>query len=72
MKRSLDRFSATNARQGKVVELCFFGGLSVEEIAEFLAVSPKTVKRDRAVAKVWLHRELRCSDGDLSGTMGES
>ena len=46
-------------RRGRVVEMKFFGGLSVEEIAEVLHVSPDTVKRDWKLAKAWLGRELR-------------
>jgi RNA polymerase sigma factor (TIGR02999 family) len=44
--------------QGRLVELRFFGGLTVEEAAEVLGVSPTTVKREWAVAKGWLHRAL--------------
>jgi RNA polymerase sigma factor (TIGR02999 family) len=44
--------------QGRVVELRFFGGLTVEETAEVLGISPATVKREWAVAKGWLHRAL--------------
>ena len=46
-------------RRGRVVEMKFFGGLNVEEIAEVLRVSPDTVKRDWKLAKAWLGRELR-------------
>jgi RNA polymerase sigma factor (TIGR02999 family) len=46
-------------RRGRVVEMKFFGGLSVDEIAEVLRVSPDTVKRDWKLAKAWLGRELR-------------
>jgi RNA polymerase sigma factor (TIGR02999 family) len=46
-------------RRGKVVEMKFFGGLNVDEIAEVLRVSPDTVKRDWKLAKAWLGRELR-------------
>lgn len=67
---ALERLSQLDARQGRVVELRFFGGLSVEETAEFLNISPKTVKRDWAVAKVWLQGELRRYDGNLSNTVG--
>jgi RNA polymerase sigma-70 factor, ECF subfamily len=45
-------------RKARVVELRFFGGLSVEETAEFLRISPETVLRDWKMAKVWLLREL--------------
>ena len=46
-------------RRGRVVEMKFFGGLTVEEIAVVLRVSPDTVKRDWKLAKAWLGRELR-------------
>ena len=45
-------------RQGQIVELRFFGGLNVEETAEVLGISPATVKREWAVAKLWLEREM--------------
>ncbi len=50
---------AVDARAAKVVELKFFGGLEVEEIAEVLGIGSATVKRDWALARAWLHRELR-------------
>jgi RNA polymerase sigma factor (TIGR02999 family) len=55
---SLKTLAAFDARKSKVVELRFFGGLSVEETAEVLKVSPITVMRDWGLAKVWLLREL--------------
>lgn len=70
LDEALDRLSKLDPRQGQIVELRFFGGLSVEETAQFIGVSPKTVKRDWAVAKVWLHGELRRGDGDIPKTMG--
>ena len=45
-------------RQGHIVELRFFGGLTIEEVGEVLSVSPATVKREWNTAKLWLHREL--------------
>jgi len=48
-----------NARQAQIVEMRYFAGLSVEETAEALGISPATVKRDWLVARAWLHRELR-------------
>jgi len=56
--QALERLDALDPRQGKLVELRFFGGLSLEEAAEVLGVSPATVKRDWAVARAWLQREL--------------
>ncbi|MGA2275936.1 MAG: sigma-70 family RNA polymerase sigma factor [Bryobacteraceae bacterium] len=55
---ALKDLSALDARKGKVVELRFFGGLSVEETAEALKISPETVMRDWKFAKSWLRREL--------------
>ena len=55
---ALIALAASDARASRVVELRFFGGLSVEETAEVLKVSPETVKRDWNWAKVWLLREL--------------
>lgn len=55
---ALTRLSELDARKGRVVELRFFGGLSVEETAEVLQISPNTVLRDWRTAKAWLHREL--------------
>jgi RNA polymerase sigma-70 factor, ECF subfamily len=59
LDEALGRLAVIDPRQSKIVELRFFGGLTVEETSEFLGVSPKTVKRDWAVAKAWLHAELR-------------
>ena len=56
---ALERLAALDVRQAKIVELRFFGGLTVEEAAEVLGISPKTVKRDWSVAKAWLHGELK-------------
>ena len=51
-------FEAIDPRAAKVVELKFFGGLEIDEIADLLAISPATVKRDWTMARAWLHREL--------------
>jgi RNA polymerase sigma factor (TIGR02999 family) len=56
---SLQLLESFDPRGAKVIELRFFGGLSVEETAEVLGVSPKTVKRDWAAARVWLLKEMR-------------
>ena len=59
---ALEALEATDPRKSRVVELRFFGGLSVQETADALAVSPETVMRDWRLAKMWLLRELdRCS-----------
>ena len=55
---ALERLEALDARQGRIVELRFFSGLTVEEIAEVMQISTPTVKREWSSAKAWLHREL--------------
>jgi len=55
---ALTKLAQLDARKARVVELRFFGGLEVEEAAEFLKLSPVTVLRDWKMAKAWLHREL--------------
>jgi RNA polymerase sigma factor (TIGR02999 family) len=56
---ALEDLARLEPRQARVVEMRFYGGLSIEETAEVLGTSPATVKRDWAVARAWLHRELR-------------
>ena len=56
---ALEKLSESYPRQGQLVELRFFGGLSVAETAAALDVAPITVKRDWALARAWLHREMR-------------
>ena len=56
---ALSSLAVVDERKSQVVELRFFGGLSVEETAEVLKVSPDTVKRDWRLARTWLLRELR-------------
>ena len=56
---ALERLAAIDARQARLVELRFFGGLTVEEAAAVLDVAAITVKRDWALARTWLFRELR-------------
>ena len=55
---ALERLAAIDPRKSRVVELRFFGGLSVEEAATVLHVAPNTVLRDWRLAKAWLHREI--------------
>jgi len=55
---ALQKLEALDPDQGRIVELRFFGGLTVEETATVLGISPATVKREWAVAKGWLYREL--------------
>ena len=63
---ALTALNEVDARKSKVVELRFFGGLSVEETAEFLKVSADTVLRDWRLAKAWLLRELKNVDTNKS------
>jgi RNA polymerase sigma factor (TIGR02999 family) len=58
LDEALTALSKINPRKGRVVELRYFGGLSVEESAEVLQISPETVMRDWKTAKLWLFREL--------------
>lgn len=60
---ALESLEQVDAQQARIVELRFFGGMTVEETAEVLGVSPRTVKRDWAVARAWLHGELAKSNG---------
>jgi RNA polymerase sigma factor (TIGR02999 family) len=62
---ALDALARVDPRKVQVVEMRYFGGLSVEETADVLKVSPVTVMRDWSTAKAWLYRELggRTSDG---------
>jgi RNA polymerase sigma factor (TIGR02999 family) len=58
LDEALERLAAMDEQQSRIVELRFFSGLTVEETAEVLSISPATVKRDWSMAKAWLHREL--------------
>ena len=55
---ALDNLTAFDPRKGRVFELRYFGGMSVEEVADALKVSPVTVARDWRMAKIWLRREI--------------
>jgi RNA polymerase sigma factor (TIGR02999 family) len=55
---ALTNLGKIDPQQSKIVELRFFAGLSIEETSEVLHISPATVKRDWAMAKAWLHREM--------------
>jgi RNA polymerase sigma factor (TIGR02999 family) len=63
LDEALSAFSEVAARQAKVVELRYFGGLKEEEIAEVMNISLRTVQRDWEFARVWLARELAHSSG---------
>jgi RNA polymerase sigma factor (TIGR02999 family) len=55
---ALDRLAGIDAQQSRIVELRFFGGLTIEEAGEVLGLSPSTIKREWRLAKAWLRREL--------------
>jgi len=55
---ALTELSRVDERQGKIVEMKFFGGLSAPEISQVLGISRATVDRDWATARVWLHRQM--------------
>jgi RNA polymerase sigma factor (TIGR02999 family) len=61
LDRALDKLAAIDARQARLVELRYFGGLTVDEAAAVLDVAAITVKRDWALARTWLYRELHGS-----------
>jgi RNA polymerase sigma factor (TIGR02999 family) len=61
---AMNALARFDPRKVQVVEMRYFGGLSVEETAEVLKVSPVTVMRDWSAAKAWLHRELTHGTGD--------
>ncbi len=63
---ALEHLGRVDPRKSRVVELRFFGGLSVQETAEVLQVSPETVMRDWRLAKAWLWRELRPDQDDAA------
>jgi len=58
LDEALERLALIDEQQSRIVELRFFSGLTVEETAEVLGISPATVKRDWSMAKAWLHREI--------------
>jgi RNA polymerase sigma factor (TIGR02999 family) len=59
LDEALEALAVFDERKSRVIELRFFGGLSIEETASVLKVSPETVKRDWRLAKAWLQREMR-------------
>jgi RNA polymerase sigma factor (TIGR02999 family) len=58
LDRALQKLEQIDPGEAKIVELRFFGGLTIEETAAALGISPATVKREWTIAKAWLHREL--------------
>jgi RNA polymerase sigma factor (sigma-70 family) len=59
LDQALEKLAHIDSRQSRIVELRFFGGLTEDEIAEVLGVSPRTVKRDWRIARAVLNHELR-------------
>jgi len=59
---ALSSLSSMDPRQAQIVDLRFFGGLSIEDTAQVLGISPATVSREWSTARIWLQRELRRSD----------
>jgi RNA polymerase sigma-70 factor, ECF subfamily len=68
---ALERLARTDERKSRVLEMRFFGGLSVEETAEVLGVAPNTVIRDWNFARAWLRRELSGAGTSDSGKMAK-
>jgi RNA polymerase sigma-70 factor, ECF subfamily len=68
---ALNELAGLYPRKSKVVELRYFGGLSVEEIADVLGVSRNTVIRDWSLAKAWLYQELKKGESDDSRTIAD-
>ena len=66
LDEALNELAKIDLRQSRIVELRYFGGLTIEETAEVISVSPATVKREWMMARAWLHQEL--TDGDLDRT----
>ena|SRR5215472_3289005 len=58
LNEALDRLAKLDSQQGRIVELRYFGGLSIEDTSEFLGISPATVKRSWSSARAWLQREM--------------
>jgi RNA polymerase sigma factor (TIGR02999 family) len=61
LDEALDRLKAIDPRASRIVELHFFGGIPFEEMAKILELSERTIKRDWAMARAWLHKELKKS-----------
>lgn len=63
LEQALTRLEKLNPRQAKVVEMRYFGGMSVEEVASVLGIAPRSVKRDWALARLWLFEEIQKGAG---------
>ena len=67
LDQALTRLAALDTRQARIVELRYFAGLTVEETAEVVGLSTRTVKREWALARAWLRREMARLSGDTGG-----
>jgi RNA polymerase sigma factor (TIGR02999 family) len=67
---ALDCLAKKDARQAQIVELRYFAGLSIEEAADVMRLSSRTVKRDWYLARAWLYREMTGGDRKERGSMG--
>ena len=65
LDEALNRLAQIDSSQGRIIELRYFGGLTIEETAEVMKLSPATIKREWAMARAWLHQAL------TQGTQGE-
>jgi RNA polymerase sigma factor (TIGR02999 family) len=64
LDQALEKLRAIDARRSRIVELRFFGGLTIEETAEVIGVSPGTVRNEWSLARAWLYRELKGGGAD--------
>ena len=67
LDEALDRLAAIDSQQSRVVELRVFAGLSLEETAQALNISPRTVRREWSMAKAWLHRQIKNQRPSMAG-----
>lgn len=70
LDQALKKLRILDPRQEKIVEFRYFGGLSNDEIAEALGISERTVKREWAMARAWLHQQVAGATNHAAGTMG--
>jgi len=66
LDEALEKLAAQDSRKGQIVELRYFGGLTLEEAAAFLKISDRTVRREWRMARTWLYRALSGEEGDES------
>jgi RNA polymerase sigma factor (TIGR02999 family) len=59
LNEALNRLAESDPEKARIVELRYFGGLSIPQVAEFMGISPATVKRQWAITKAWLYRTMR-------------